>query len=68
MIEMPRLLLKPSKAFKLLKAVRYAYDLAFGLRFWQILELEFDQHNSTAGRSNDNTGLDAIYLGFVLPF
>ena len=45
-----------------------AFDLAVGIRFWDIVELELDQHNSTAGRSNNNEGLDAIMLGLTFQF
>ena len=45
-----------------------AFDMAIGVRLWDIVELEFDQHNSTAGRSDQNEGLNAILLGVVLPF
>lgn len=45
-----------------------AFDMAIGVRLWDIVELEFDQHNSTAGRSDQNEGLNAILLAFVLPF
>lgn len=45
-----------------------AFDMAVGLRMWDIVELEIDQHNSTAGRSDENEGLDAVMLRVVLPF
>lgn len=47
---------------------RLAFDMAIGMRLWNIVELELDQHNSTAGRSNRNQGLDAVMLSVVLPF
>lgn len=47
---------------------QWAFDMAIGIRFWGILELEFDQHNSTAGRTDQNSGLDTVMLGIVLPF
>lgn len=43
------------------------YDMAVGLRFWQIMDLEW-AHNSTAGRSEFNDGNDNVVLSFVLPF
>lgn len=46
----------------------WAFDMAFGVRLWNILELEVEQHNSTAGRSDQNEGLDAYMIGVVLPF
>jgi len=45
-----------------------AFDLAIGLRLWDVLEIELDQHNSTAGRSANNEGLDAATVSVVLPF
>lgn len=45
-----------------------AYDMAIGVRLWQIVDIEFDQHNSTSGRSDQNEGLDAFLLGVSLPF
>lgn len=45
----------------------WTFDMGAGLRFNNILELEA-QHNSTAGRSRWNTGLDNITLAVVLPF
>ena len=45
----------------------YTYDIALGFRFWNVLELELDEHNSTAGRSNQNEGLDAFMLRIVFP-
>lgn len=45
-----------------------AFDMAIGVRLWNIVEIEFDQHNSTAGRSDQNEGLDAWLLGVTLPF
>lgn len=47
---------------------RWAFDLAIGIRLWDIVELELDQHNSTGGRSEQNEGLDAIVLGITFPF
>jgi hypothetical protein len=46
----------------------YAFDLAIGFRFFNVVELELDQHNSTGGRSDENEGLDAVMLSMVLPF
>lgn len=43
---------------------RWSYDMSVGLRFWQVLELEW-QHNSTAGRSDFNKGNDVVVLGWV---
>ena len=47
---------------------QWAFDMAFGVRLWDVLELEIDQHNSTAGRSDQNSGMDTIMLGMVFPF
>lgn len=46
---------------------KLAFDMAVGIRFWKILELEW-QHNSTAGRSDHNDGNDILMLGLVVPF
>lgn len=45
-----------------------AYELAFGVRLWDIVEIDIDQHNSTAGRSNQNEGLDAVMLRILWRF
>lgn len=45
----------------------FAFDMAIGSRLWNVVELEY-QHNSTAGRSSQNEGLDAVVLTVVLPF
>lgn len=47
---------------------KWAFDMAIGMRLWNILELEIVQHNSTAGRSNQNEGLNAPMFSVVLPF
>lgn len=46
---------------------KWSFDMAVGIRFKDVVELEA-QHNSTAGRTNYNYGLDSIVLGVVLPF
>jgi len=46
---------------------QWSFDMAAGLRFRNVLELEA-QHNSTAGRSLTNSGIDSITLSIVLPF
>jgi hypothetical protein len=46
---------------------KFAYDIALGVRLWDVVEVEFDQHNSTAGRSDQNEGLDAFMLRVVFP-
>ena len=46
---------------------RWAYDMVIGTRFYDIVELEY-LHNSTAGRSSQNEGLDTVMLSVVLPF
>jgi hypothetical protein len=45
----------------------WAYDMNIGVRVWDIVELEY-QHNSTAGRSSQNEGLDTVMVSVVLPF
>lgn len=45
-----------------------SYDMALGVRLYDVLEIEFDQHNSTAGRSDDNEGLDAYMISVVFSF
>ena len=47
---------------------RLTYELAFGVRFWGIVELDLDTHNSTAGRSDKNAGLDAMMLRVLWRF
>ena len=44
-----------------------AFDMALGVRLWDIAELEL-LHNSTAGRSTRNWGLDYVNFGLVIPF
>lgn len=46
----------------------WAFDMAIGIRVWDVLEIEFDQHNSTGGRTNQNEGLDAVLIGITMPF
>lgn len=46
-------------------SAKNTYDLAIGFRFWDVVELEIDQHQSTAGRSPVNIGLDGVYLGVL---
>ena len=46
----------------------WAFDMAIGVRLWDVVEFELDQHNSTAGRTDQNSGLDTVMLGFVFPF
>ena len=46
---------------------QFAFDMAAGLRLYNLVELEIE-HNSTAGRSSQNEGLDAVTLSVVLPF
>ena len=46
---------------------RWAFDMNIGVRLYDIVELEY-QHNSTAGRSDQNEGLDTVVLQVVLPF
>lgn len=45
-----------------------AYELAFGFRLYDLIEIDIDTHNSTAGRSNQNEGIDGAMLRVVLPF
>lgn len=45
-----------------------AFDMALGFRLWDVAEIEVAQHNSTAGRSDQNEGLDALMISVVLPF
>ena len=46
---------------------QWAFDMNVGMRMWNVVELEY-QHNSTAGRSSQNEGLDTLFLNVVLPF
>lgn len=45
----------------------WAYDMAVGLRLYRVVDLEY-QHNSTAGRSLQNSGSDIPALAVVVPF
>ena len=45
-----------------------AYELAFGVRLWDIVEVDIDTHNSTAGRSDQNEGLDGAMLRVIWRF
>ncbi len=47
---------------------RLAYDLRFGVRWKDIVEIDIEGHNSTAGRSTRNTGFDTINLRAVFQF
>ena len=47
---------------------RLSYDLRLGFRWRDILEVDLDGHNSTAGRSSRNTGVDSINLRAVFRF
>ena len=47
---------------------RLTYDIRLGARWKDVVELEIDGHNSTAGRSISNSGFDTINLRFVFPF
>ena len=44
-----------------------AFDLAIGVRFWQVFELERD-HQSTGGRTDQNEGIDSWNLNVVYRF
>lgn len=44
-----------------------SYDMAVGVRISDIIEIEA-QHNSTAGRSAFNKGMDSVVFGVTLPF
>ena len=46
---------------------RWAYDMALGLRLWKALDIEY-QHNSTAGRSRQNSGNDMAFFGISVGF
>jgi len=45
----------------------WTFDMAVGFRAWNIVEIEY-QHNSTAGRSGKNTGVDIVGLYVVFDF
>ena len=47
---------------------RLTYDIRIVVRWKEVLEFEIDQHNSTAGRSVTNSGLDSIMLRGVFRF
>ena len=44
---------------------RLTYSLGLGLRFWGVMNMGIE-HNSTAGRSDPNKGVDRVYLGIML--
>ena len=46
---------------------RWAYDMALGVRLYGVTDLEY-QHNSTAGRSLQNSGNDMPMIGLVVKF
>ena len=46
---------------------RWAYDMALGLRLYSVLDLEYS-HNSTAGRSIQNSGNDMLLVGLTVGF
>ena len=46
---------------------KWAFGMAVGVRFKDIFEIEM-QHNSTAGRTERNRGLNFVTVGVVLPF
>jgi len=56
------------KAPERLISEHLAYDLRLGVRWKDILELDVDGHNSTAGRSERNTGIDSVNLRIVFQF
>lgn len=45
----------------------WAYDMAVGSRFFEVLDIEW-AHNSTAGRSAQNEGVDMLLIGITVPF
>ncbi len=47
---------------------RLAYDMRVGVRYKNIIEFEFDNHNSTASRSDKNTGVDIPWVRVVFQF
>ena len=44
---------------------RWAYDMSIGFRLFNVIDTEY-QHNSTAGRSLQNSGNDMILVGVVI--
>lgn len=46
---------------------RLAYDMGLGLRFYKVFDLNYE-HNSTAGRTSKNRGLDVISVRVAIPF
>jgi len=46
---------------------RWAYDLTMGFRVFDVLDIEY-QHNSTAGRSSQNSGNDLLLVGLKVRF
>ena len=45
----------------------WTFDMAVGAQLWQFVDIEW-QHNSTAGRSERNSGVDLIVLAINLRF
>lgn len=64
-IETPRLLLKPSKVFKLLKAVRYTYDLAFSISFYTINLTQFWLNTVPKLRGNMAEVYQSAFTGYA---
>ena len=46
---------------------RWAYDMAMGVQLFGVADLEY-QHNSTAGRSAQNSGNDILLIGLKVRF
>lgn len=46
---------------------RFMYDMGVGIRWREVIEAEYN-HNSTAGRSAVNTGIDFVTLRLVFQF
>ena len=64
-IETPRLLLKPSKIFKVLKAVRYTYDLAFSISFYTINLTQFWFNTVPKLRGNVAEVYQSAFTGYA---
>lgn len=59
------LLVDPDKAPRVLVNEHLTFKLGIGVKLWNILDIGID-HDSTAGRSEPNRGIDYAYLRFYL--
>ena len=58
----------PTRSGKPVVSERLTYSMSIGARFFDVIEFVFADHNSTAGRSERNKGIDRVALTFILKF